>query len=306
MAISHQQSLADASSDARPPMLENGSYVSRSSRFMRYVDGKKELGLRVKRSILEAARNHDPLALVANSYASPSSSWSSQQYYVTHLPSVLDHDDDYQGEILVDEPKDTLSTAMMLLARAITQHFSTPTNNRLRTSSNTRNQANAGNQGIAAGNAENVQRNLRTTTNVGKATIVRCYNSDKDEAVIHLDEEENDFMLMSANGDDQLEELNASVIMMAHLQPADHDSDAEPKYDYDFFNEDNSKQTEHVNYAHDQKLVDFESLIQNVQTDAEKQHMANKEIKKENALLANELEACKKRIQDFGDKPFIT
>ncbi|GKA60955.1 hypothetical protein Tco_0760362 [Tanacetum coccineum] len=36
---------------------------------------------------------------------------------------------------------DKLTTAMMLLARAITQKFSTPTNNRLGTSSNTRNQA---------------------------------------------------------------------------------------------------------------------------------------------------------------------
>ncbi|GJW59612.1 hypothetical protein Tco_0108947 [Tanacetum coccineum] len=60
------------------------------------------------------ARNHDPLALVASTYASPSYSRPSE---------------------------DKLSTAMMLLARAITQYFLTPTNNRLRTSSNTRNQA---------------------------------------------------------------------------------------------------------------------------------------------------------------------
>ncbi|GJU11893.1 hypothetical protein Tco_1134289 [Tanacetum coccineum] len=39
----------------------------------------------------------------------------------------------------------------------------------------------------------------------------------KDEAGVHFDEEENDFMLMSAYGDDQLEEINASVTMMAHL-----------------------------------------------------------------------------------------
>ncbi|GJU85164.1 retrovirus-related pol polyprotein from transposon TNT 1-94 [Tanacetum coccineum] len=39
-----------------------------------------------------------------------------------------------------DSQEDKLTTAMMLLARAITQKFSTPTNNLLRTSSNTRNQ----------------------------------------------------------------------------------------------------------------------------------------------------------------------
>nr|GFB23298.1 hypothetical protein [Tanacetum cinerariifolium] len=37
----------------------------------------------------------------------------------------------------------------------------------------------------------------------------------KDEAGVHLDTKENDFMLMNAYGDDQLEELNALVIMIA-------------------------------------------------------------------------------------------
>ncbi|GKF84341.1 hypothetical protein Tco_0249239, partial [Tanacetum coccineum] len=67
------------------------------------------------------ARNHDPLALVANSYANPS---------YPHARKI-------QG----DAQEDKLSTAMMILARAITQHYFTSTNNRLRTSSNTRNQA---------------------------------------------------------------------------------------------------------------------------------------------------------------------
>ncbi|GKD31445.1 hypothetical protein Tco_1242223, partial [Tanacetum coccineum] len=44
-------------------------------------------------------------------------------------------------EVTRDSQEDKLTTAMMLLARAITQNFSTPTNNRLRTSSNIRNQA---------------------------------------------------------------------------------------------------------------------------------------------------------------------
>nr|GEZ59681.1 hypothetical protein [Tanacetum cinerariifolium] len=89
----------------------------------------------------KTARNYDPLDLVANSHASPSYSRSPQPYYVTHLPSVIDNDDDYQGEIQGDAQEDKLSTAMMLLAQAITQHYLTPTNNHIRTSSNTRNQA---------------------------------------------------------------------------------------------------------------------------------------------------------------------
>ncbi|GJX99776.1 hypothetical protein Tco_0356795, partial [Tanacetum coccineum] len=78
----------------------------------------------------KAAKNHDPLALLAHSNASSSqshanSSYSPQPYYVTHPSSVVDYEDEYQG----DSQEDKLTTAMMLLARAITQKFFTPTNN---------------------------------------------------------------------------------------------------------------------------------------------------------------------------------
>ncbi|GJX75897.1 hypothetical protein Tco_0322708 [Tanacetum coccineum] len=54
---------------------------------------------------------------------------------------VVDYEDEYQGELQGDSQEDKLTTAMMLLARAITYNLSAPTNNRLRTSSNTKNQA---------------------------------------------------------------------------------------------------------------------------------------------------------------------
>nr|GFA97686.1 hypothetical protein [Tanacetum cinerariifolium] len=53
----------------------------------------------------------------------------------------------------------------------------------------------------------------------------------KDEAGVNLDAKENDFMLMNAYGDDQLEELHTSVIMMARIQPTDDKSNAKPTYD---------------------------------------------------------------------------
>ncbi|GJX71989.1 hypothetical protein Tco_0309160 [Tanacetum coccineum] len=46
-----------------------------------------------------------------------------------------------------------------------------------------------------------------------------------------LNEEENDFMLDSAYGDETLEELTAVVIMMERIQPADDNSEIESKYD---------------------------------------------------------------------------
>ncbi|GJX67221.1 hypothetical protein Tco_0302948 [Tanacetum coccineum] len=62
-------------------------------------------------------KTHDPLALVAHM---GSSSRTSSQYYVTHPSSVVDYDDDYQGDIVQNNSDDPLTTAMILLAQAIT------------------------------------------------------------------------------------------------------------------------------------------------------------------------------------------
>ncbi|GJY42666.1 hypothetical protein Tco_0430879, partial [Tanacetum coccineum] len=59
----------------------------------------------------------------------------------------------------------------------------------------------------------------------------------KGEAGVHLDQEENDFMLDSAYGYNTLEELSATVIMMVYIQPADGKSDVEPKYDAEVISE---------------------------------------------------------------------
>ncbi|GJY89736.1 hypothetical protein Tco_0504932 [Tanacetum coccineum] len=67
---------------------------------------KNANALRAKRAV----RTHDPLALDANHYVAPSSSYTQSPYYVTYSLSVADF------------------------------HYSTPTNNRLRASSNTRNE----------------------------------------------------------------------------------------------------------------------------------------------------------------------
>ncbi|GKG27162.1 hypothetical protein Tco_0402865, partial [Tanacetum coccineum] len=64
----------------------------------------------------KAAKNHNPLALLAQSNASSSqshanSSYSSQPYYVTYPSSVVDYDDEYQGELQGDSQEDKLTTA---------------------------------------------------------------------------------------------------------------------------------------------------------------------------------------------------
>ncbi|GJT01055.1 hypothetical protein Tco_0822224 [Tanacetum coccineum] len=193
----------------------------------------------------KAAKNHDPLALIAysnayssQSHASPSYSHSSQPYYVTHPSSVVDSEEDYQRELQGDVQEDKLTTAMMLLAREIIQKLSTPTNNRLCTSLNTRNQAmindgrvdiqtkNAGYGGN--GNRNEGRQNRNQASNAGNGLMLLAI---KDEAGGTLNEEENDSMLDNAYGDETLEELTVLVIMMAHIQPADENTKTEPKYD---------------------------------------------------------------------------
>ncbi|GJY77426.1 hypothetical protein Tco_0482542, partial [Tanacetum coccineum] len=145
-------------------------------------------------------KSHDPLALVAHK---GSSSRQTSSYYVTHPTSVVDYDDEYQQDDVHNNSEDPLVSAMLLLPKAITQNFSNPTNNHLRASSNTRNQAiiqgdrvniqsrNSGNtrrnsrqayvqeevvEGMnAPKETGNIQRTLRTLSS-GNTLTVQCYN----------------------------------------------------------------------------------------------------------------------------------
>ncbi|GKC71632.1 putative RNA-directed DNA polymerase [Tanacetum coccineum] len=207
----------------------------------------------------KAAKNHDPLALLIHSNASSSQSHANssslQPYYVTHPSSVVDYEDEYQGELQGDSQEDKLTTAMMLLARAITQKFSTPTNNYLRTSSNTRNQAvvQDGRVDIQTKNTcyggngiwrKWYQRVPQTESTPGKADV-QCYNCNekghyardcqkprvndakyfeeqmllamKDEAESNLNNEENDFLLDNSYGEETMAELTVVVMLMVEF-----------------------------------------------------------------------------------------
>ncbi|GKA35659.1 hypothetical protein Tco_0722150 [Tanacetum coccineum] len=105
-------------------------------------------------------KSHDPLALVAHTGLS---SRNTSSYYVTHHSSVVDYNDEYQKDVVQTNFEDPLASAMLLLARAITQNFSTPTNNHLPTSSNTKNQAiiQRDRVNIQSWNSSNTKRNTR-------------------------------------------------------------------------------------------------------------------------------------------------
>ncbi|GKD44931.1 hypothetical protein Tco_1269576, partial [Tanacetum coccineum] len=280
-----------------------------------------------------AAWNHDPLALIAHSNASYN----------------------YQGELQGDSQEDKLTTAMMLLARAITQKFSTPTNNRLRTSSNTRNQAviqdgrvdiqtkNAGYGGNGNRNAGRQNRNQ--AFNAGNVNDESHYARDcqkprvrdakyfreqmllamKDEAGSNLKDEENDFMLDNAFGDETLKDLmlhevnalqidliNGMISKGVHehknhgkrktvINTSDDDQiDSNIIFD-DPYVENNGGSAEHDSNDHDQ-YHDIQILAYNVQREAENHKRLNNELKKQKELLQKELETCQERVKNFEYK----
>nr|GEY58447.1 hypothetical protein [Tanacetum cinerariifolium] len=102
-------------------------------------------------------KSHDPLALIAHT---GSSSRNTSSYYVTHPTYVVDYDNEYQQDDIQTNFEDPLTSTMLVLARAITQNFSNPTNNRLRTLSNTKNQA------VIQGDRVNIQS--RNSGNAGR------------------------------------------------------------------------------------------------------------------------------------------
>ncbi|GJZ80958.1 gag-pol polyprotein [Tanacetum coccineum] len=227
-------------------------------------------------------KSHDPLALVAHT---GSSSRTITPYYVTHPPSVVDYDDDYQGDVVQNNYEDPLTSAMNLLARAITERFSNPTNNRLRTSSNTRNQA------IVQGD----RRTLRTTSS-GTAANVQCYNccekghyasnctkprvqdskyfmeqmllAKQDEAGVILTDEHNNFLFVDASQMEEIKELNV-----------------------------NSGTVEYDNKVHESYAL--EQLARNAYKEAEKQQKFSQKVQQQNKVLTKQLESYKEKVQSI-------
>ncbi|GJU40840.1 hypothetical protein Tco_1193797 [Tanacetum coccineum] len=176
-------------------------------------------------------KSNDPLALVAHT---GSSSRNTTPYYVTHPLSMVDYDDDYQRDVVQTNYEDPLTSAILLLARAITQNFSHPTNNSLRTSSNTRNQA------IVQGDRVNIQskNSSNNDRNTRRAYIQKeVVEGTNDEARVILTDEQNDFLFADASRMEDIKELSANMCLMARIQPANTNSDVWLSYDYAFLSE---------------------------------------------------------------------
>ncbi|GJZ39330.1 hypothetical protein Tco_0585893 [Tanacetum coccineum] len=121
---------------------------------------------------------------------------------------------------------------MLLLAKAITQNFSNPTNNRLRASSNTRNQAiiqgdrvniqsrNSGNTGRNNRRAyvqEEVVEGNELTKCACKLFMEQMLLAKQDETGVILTDEQNDFLFADPSRMEEIEKLSANICLMARI-----------------------------------------------------------------------------------------
>nr|GEV17843.1 hypothetical protein [Tanacetum cinerariifolium] len=211
----------------------------------------------------KAAKNHDPLALIAYSNAPSSqshgnSSYSPQPYYVTFPSLVVNYDDEYQGELqreeqmlfaMKDEAGSNLTNEendFMLDASYGEDTLEELTDvvmlmDRLQP---------------ADDNAENVPSyDAKAVSEKLKVCDAKYFREQmlfamKDEAGSNLTNEENDFMLDASYGEDTLEELTDVVMLMDRLQPADDNAENVPSYDAKAVSEVNASSKVHKQVSH--------------------------------------------------------
>nr|GEY15592.1 zinc finger, CCHC-type [Tanacetum cinerariifolium] len=368
----HQQSLIEAGSETRPPMLERGSYIPWTSRSRIYLNRKRdnikwlnkaidegpyefrvfnpeneaprmqtkddlrgddlkyyEADIEAMNLILISIPNGIYNSVDAYAFTTAKAMWQRVERLmrgtvVNKVDSEIRFNNEFDqfvaepGEALVDvvqnNSEDPLTYAMMLLARAITQRFSSLTNNRLCTSSKTKNQAivqgdrvnmqskNSRHNGrntrrsyvqeeVIKNDDGNIQRTLRTTSSRATANV-QCYNHTKqDEAGVTLTGEQNDFLFADASRMEEIEELSANICLMARIQPANIDSDAGPSYDFAFLGEESQSQ-----------FIRDRDNIRDLEQQCDKLDLSVVELRRQNVELQKTQTFLKRKMSENEDK----
>ncbi|GKA41990.1 hypothetical protein Tco_0734650 [Tanacetum coccineum] len=188
-------------------------------------------------------KSHDPLALVAHT-----------------------------GDAFQNNSEDLLTSAMMLLARAITQRFSNPTNNRLRTSSNTRNQAiiQADKNDFLVADATRMEEIKELSANICLMARIQPSNIDSDARLSYDCAFLNEVQTSSTN------------------------------YVNSLFAKDNQEQNGSVEYDNNvQKSYELKQLAGNAYKEAEKQQIITKKVQQQNTVLTKQLESYKEKVRVF-------
>ncbi|GJX23321.1 hypothetical protein Tco_0227766 [Tanacetum coccineum] len=251
MASSHNKVIADAGSENRLHMLEKGSYVPWSSRFMWYIVGKKKYGKMLKDSIKNGPYKMKEITDQGNPDGNP---------LVPPFKRIQEEADlmvmTRKGASTNDDPIESLTSAMMLLEKD--GHVNVQSKDVGNVGRNTGrvigNSRNVGFGQQVNGSNATVQRVPGISANSGNVPSVQyAANKEqmllakKDEAGINLTYEQNNLLLADVPDYEELEELNATYIMIARFQSINNDSDAGPSYDSQFANEVNDSQISLIN-----------------------------------------------------------
>ncbi|GJY46985.1 retrovirus-related pol polyprotein from transposon TNT 1-94 [Tanacetum coccineum] len=363
----YQQSLADAGSETRPPMLEKGSYIPSLSN-----DAEMELMNLILLSIPNDINNSvDACTLAKDMWKRVEScnrmveillpSCLAKRLTVDTFDDLFDYLQQFEKLVNVSRAKKlekshnhlalmstnridvytnsgrSIAYAMLLLALAHYSKFSTPTNNRLHTSSNTINQAiiqgdrvniqsrNSGNAGrnnrrayvqeeiIEGSNAPNetgnVQRTLRTSSS-GNTLTVQCYNcSGKGHYARNCPKPR----VSDASRMEEIEELSANICLMARIQPVDNTYNAGPSYDSAFISEvqssSNNENEEQMNvnsgsiekdtHVPDLYIIrDLEKQRDKLDLDVKGYKWKNEELQKTHSILKRQMSENEDRYHD--------
>ncbi|GJX49735.1 retrovirus-related pol polyprotein from transposon TNT 1-94 [Tanacetum coccineum] len=234
-------------------------------------------------------KSHDPLALVAHTGLS---SRNTSSYYVTHPTSVVDYEDEYQQDDVHTNSEDPLASAMLLLAPAISQNFSTPTNNVFALHPIPETKQSFKEEIVEGSNAPNetgnVQRTLQTSSSRNNSTV-QCYNcSGKGHYARNCPKprvrDSKYFM----------EQMYLTHTKIINSTIGDDQIDSDIIFDSPNGNV-NSGSIEKDTHVPD--LYALEQLARNAYQEAEKQQILAQKVQKQNTTLISQLELYKERVR---------
>ncbi|GJS80511.1 hypothetical protein Tco_0730392 [Tanacetum coccineum] len=293
----HQQSLADADSNTRPPMLEREAPRLQKEDDLRGDDLKHyEAEIEAMNLILisilnniynsvdrETRFNNEFDQFVAEPGKALVSVYNHFSQYVTQVRLVKrltedSYDDlfDYlqqfeklvsasrakklekshdplalvthTGDTVQNNFEDPLTSAMILIARAITRNFSNLTNNQIQDVHMFKRKL------LRVAMFRMMLETFKELFELRLQELLQMFNATTTmllakhyEAGVILTDEQNNFLFVDASLMEEIKQLSENICLMARIQPANIDSYARPSYDSAFLSEVQIPSTSYVN-----------------------------------------------------------
>ncbi|GKA34902.1 hypothetical protein Tco_0721331 [Tanacetum coccineum] len=206
----YQQSLADAGSETKPPMLERGSYIPWASRFRRYINRKRE-----NRKWLNKALDEGPYQFkmfIPNNLTVPK----------------LQTAEDLQGDALLHY--DTEMELMNLILLSITNDIY----NSVDACTSAKDMWKRVERLMRGSYEGNYTKQIGLAKRLTVEEIVEGSNAPNETGNVQRTLRTSLQEILQLM--EEIEELSANICLMARIQPADNTYDVGPSYDSAFIN----------------------------------------------------------------------